>query len=245
MKIHWLIALIVLALCLFLAFVACGDDDDDDDDDDDNDDNDSAGDDDDDDSEGDDDTGDDDTADDDTGDDDNGDDDNDDNDDDSADDDTTAEDYIYDDNDMNGSWNRESGDIMAITMQPSGYPSHLTEVSAYFFQPGSFRFIIFADENGDGPQDSELVYFSAPIDTVTTPDWYTHDLTTKGLEWRIWAGAWIVGVKWVDDWAPYLAVDTDTESPDCYFYSESEGWQQWPANIEGIFMIRGKGYYGN
>ena len=182
--------------------------------------------------------------DDDTSDDDDNDNDNDDDDDDDNDDDTVTESYVYDDGTMEYGESDATDIIHAITMTPSGYPAYLTEVSAYFrdtlVASPAFRVVILADEDADGPEDAEIVFTSDDIPIPSASTWVALDLTSTTFSSSLNSGSWIVGVQHASysDWS--VGIDDSVETPACYW--RSGAWLDGPS-WDGIYMIRGEGYY--
>ena len=217
--------LFILVGFLVVGLFQCGDDDDDDSEDLDDDDDNNADDDD---------VADDDDA----GDDDDDDDDNDD-------DDTVPEDYIYDDDSRDSFTNGKLiGTTYAITMTPSGYPANLVEVSVFIGGnvnwSHEFNIVILADENGDGPQETEIIYTSPSLTAQAEYVWTTHDLAAKSTPPSLASGSWIVGVRQLMEWGPPVGIDFSATTPVCYQYNTVD-WSVYP--IEGVLMIRGKGNY--
>ena len=208
---------------MYCVLVACGDDDDDSDDTlSDDDDNDSA---DDDDSEDDDDSGD---------------------DDDDDDGEWIAGHWHYDDGTAEENFGADVGDILAIAVKPEGYPAYLTELYAWNTGGlGDYRFVVYADENENGPDVSELVYTSKTFPAVTgNPSWFVDFLASgEQDDTIIESGAWIVGIAWLTAFSPTYGIDLSTTQPASYFYDASSGaWQSFNA-FSGIPMIQAKGFY--
>jgi hypothetical protein len=168
-------------------------------------------------------------------------------DDDDDDDDTTSESYIYDDGVNEKQQAGVQGDTYAITMTPSGYPAHLTEVSFYnsstIGDPAGVKFVILADQDSDGPEDQEIVFTSDIIVPSTPPSWVSLDLTTTKFDATLASGSWIVGVEQTAISVDHIGIDQSTETPQSYRGAGS-GWFEGTA-WGGIYMIRGEGYYEN
>ena len=173
-------------------------------------------------------------------------------DDDVVDDDTGTgeEDFIFDDGtDENGLTATVGDCIVATTFTPSGYPATLTEVSVFISDNtgwnNDFQIVILADENGNGPEDTEIVYESATLQATTGDDFFVHDLTAKAFTTELTAGNWIVGVRNLAGYGPYVGVDESVNAPTGYFYDiGSTTWYSFTEiMLPGIAMIRGHGTY--
>lgn len=165
------------------------------------------------------------------------------------DDDVTQEDYIYDDGTNENGPSEGPGYVHAITMTPSGYPAHLTEVSAFIVAVWAgapfdiTQFLIVKDENGDGPDPDELVFTSEDITLPSDNSWLTLDLTDTSFDAVLVSGSWIVGIRQDSMSAFTIGYDDSTSTPQCYGGVNGTSWHE---DLDSkIYMIRGKGYYEN
>jgi hypothetical protein len=163
-----------------------------------------------------------------------------DDDDDDDDDDTVSESYIYDDGtDEYYDSPATAGSYLLTEMIPSAFPAFLTEISAYILTGSSnaFHMVVFADENGDGPELGELAFLGPGSLAPGDGSWFIQDLSQNEL--TLASGRWLVGAKWTVNFQPTIGLDQDSG----HTQLACDDTFTCTSDDNDTLMIRGEGYY--